>query len=343
MTDRLVAIHLHGPLADRFGSPHHLAVLTPREAVQAIDANHPGFLAAFAEHNRYAIYADGDWRDGDAAAALPVSREMHFCPMIEGEAPVGIALVGLLVPSIAGTVTATIIGSLLVTGLLIGISLLFKPKAPGAGEAEAREEGFAFSGPENVTGQGVAVPLIYGRVYAGSVVISAGQDVSQLYATGPNAGKPIPPSPPSFMAKMTAPRRKFNQPRAQEPPPLDRSLEGAGTDHLRQPPEEGWPPIIQDPVYGWRPEGWVPASIQWVAEEQDESRKQVMVWQPDYETADGTYNWNMVRGFYLTEVPNEWEDEEGVLVPGVISDIHPEEEEWIAGRHMENEVEAPEP
>ena len=337
MTDKLVAIHIHGPLADRFGSLHHLAVQTPREAVHALDANYPGFLVAFASHERYAIFADGDWRDGDEAAALPVSREMHFCPMIEGQAPLGALLVGVLFPSIAGSLAATIIGGLLVTGLLIGISLLFKPKAEAA-EAEEREEGFAFSGPENVTGQGVAVPLIYGRVFAGSVVISAGQDVSQLHATGPNAGKPIPGSPntnfPTFLAKMAEgdeippPRRKFSRSMARTVAahPFHHADADAGTDHLREPPPEGWPAIIEDPVFGWRPEGWIPASITWVVEAEDESRKQVMVWQPDYETADAVYNWNMVRGFYITDVG-----------------IEPEEEEWIAGWEMETPVEDPLP
>lgn len=175
----LVTIHLHGPLADQFGAVHRFDVRTPIEAVRALDANYPGFVAAFAQHSHYGLYADGDWRDGDAAASMPVSRELHICPIIEGRAFIGAALVGALFPSIAGTAAATIIGGLIMTGLLIGISLLFAPKVKKPKEA-GRDESFAFNGTGNIAGQGAAVPLIYGRVHAGSVIISAGFEIAQL-------------------------------------------------------------------------------------------------------------------------------------------------------------------
>lgn len=174
----LVDIYLHGPLGERFGEHHRMAVSTPQEAVRALDANYAGFLPAFAEHARYGLYADGDWREGEDAGELPFSRELHICPVIEGRAFIGPALVGALIPSLAGTLTAQIIGTVIMTALLIGISLLFakKPKK----EDEDKDDSFAFTGPENTTGQGVVVPLVYGRVYAGSVVVSAGFETTQL-------------------------------------------------------------------------------------------------------------------------------------------------------------------
>ena len=294
-----MTVHLHGPLAEQYGTSHSLAVLTPREAVAALDANYPGFLADFVRHDRYGILADGDVREGDTAAVLPVAREMHFYPLIEGNVP-------LIVPFVAaafgiGTMAATIVSGLLVTALLVGVSLLFRPKMPEVErEEEKRDESYVFSGPENVTGQGVAVPLIYGRVYAGSVVVSAGQDVSQLTATGAVAGSSVP-SGGTFLLRQ-------------------------GASPLLDPPPEGWPAIIEDPVYHFKPEGWVPAAFTWVADEEDIHRKQVMVWQPDYDVADSDqiYNWNMVRGFYETAVG-----------------LEAEEEEWIAGEEMETPIEDP--
>ena len=50
---------------------------------------------------------------------------------------------GLLIPAIAGTVTATIIGGVLVAGLMIGLSLLLTPKDPGA-RSEEHEKSYAF-------------------------------------------------------------------------------------------------------------------------------------------------------------------------------------------------------
>jgi predicted phage tail protein len=324
--NRLVDIHLHGPLADKYGALHRFAINNPREAVHALDANFPGFVSDFVKHERYAIYADGDWRDFEGAEIAPFGREVHFCPQVEGGAFLATALIGAIIPSIAGTTAATILGSVLMTGLLIGISFLFRPKQPKKKD-EAKDESFAFSGPENVTGQGVAVPLIYGRVYAGSVVISAGQSTTDIMTTPPVKANPPPAAP-----------NKVKPPATVMPPNRvpggghSRSLSAAGVgtvnsalhtagagvsllegedeDDIQY--EEGWPEIIEDPVYGWRPDkGWIISSENRVTEEDDVNRKTVITWQPPYWTYTGsTYCWNMNRGFYMDDVGighDEWE------------------------------------
>ena len=406
---KLVAVHLHGPLGERYGTPHHFAVQSPREALYALDANFPGFIASFVEHERYGIVVDDDWREGENAAVLPASKDIHFVPVVEGETPL-VALGLTTVFTGLSMTAATIIGSLLVTGLMIGISLLFRPKKPEKPEAQEKDESFIFSGPENVTGQGVAVPLIYGRVFAGSVVVSAGQDTVDVAITTAKKGnskpaaastaKPGGYSPPVYrggaggfrsitartgmsaakmmeapQAKtMAAPVTTLVTPLASRQYALrglyisdegvrsyataagyvveqigkfpyteeayetwpDLINEGAGTDHLRDPPVDGWPAIIEDPTYTFKPEGWIPVKAIWVTDDDDGNRKQVMVWQPDYETVDYVYNWNMVRGFYVTEVPVVSEG-----VPGVVVAMEAEEEEWIAGEEAEIPIEEP--
>ena len=47
------------------------------------------------------------------------------------------------------------------------------PKQPEFGEADPRG-GFAFSGLENVSQEGVPVPVVYGEMIVGSVVLSTG-------------------------------------------------------------------------------------------------------------------------------------------------------------------------
>lgn len=199
----LVKVHLYGPLADKYGAMHEFAVTTPIEAVSAMEANFPGFAYDFAQHEIYYIHADGDWREGDASASLPLSREVHFIPQVEGRAFLGAMLITALFPSIAGMTilgvsAATLLGGLLVTGLLIGLSFLFKPKPPKAGKEPAKDESYSFTGPENVAAQGVAVPLLYGRVYAGSVVVSAGLEVSDepIGAGSDETGNEVPTAPP---------------------------------------------------------------------------------------------------------------------------------------------------
>lgn len=193
MTEPLIAVHLYGPLADKYGDRHAFAIQTPREAVAALAANYPGFIADFSASGIYYIHADGDWRDGEAAATMPVAREIHLVPQVEGEAFLGALAIGALFPAIAGTMTATIIGGLLVTGLLVGLSFLLRPKQPKQVEDAARDEdSYAFSGAENVTAQGVAVPLVYGRVHCGSVVVSAGLEARDVApATNRRGGPPM--------------------------------------------------------------------------------------------------------------------------------------------------------
>lgn len=534
MNRKLIAIHLHGPLGERFGALHHFAVGSPQEAVRALDANYPGFIPAFLEHGEYGLMVDGDWRGGDDAPQLPASKEIHIVPHVAGNTPLVVIALGFI--GITGT-AATIIGSLLVAGLMIGVSLLFRPKPPGKKDPDEKDaDSFIFSGPENVTGQGVAVPLIYGRVFAGSVVVSAGQDTVDTHttppapaaappATGSSTVNPVsswkgdeihPSEPvksrdndpsPSRMGRMTArlaaitplavaptswlvtsydpamrndfsgeagmslqlaaarqiswmgvlvttdnagtrtvnlydendqsvllrtatidvtgavagtyawasiapftlaagttyflvsavedgghdwgetapatfrpeviactavfraggefnSAEDFNQyvgldlgweevpPEPIDPedmldPLVDLWNEGGGTDHLLDPPVEGWPAIIEDPAYGFRPEGWVLVKVVWATDEEDANRKQVMVWQPDYETAEYVYNWNMVKGFYVTEFIEEYEDTvdgETVTVEGVVAAIEPEDDEWINGADIEsNPVEDPSP
>jgi predicted phage tail protein len=171
----MIRVVLHGPITDRFPAEHTFAIRNPREAVALLNANYPGFWQEFSKHDRWHVVADDDLRDGDSAAFLPVSRELHFYPQAEGNAFLAAAAV-TAITGITGT-AATIIGGLLFAGVMVGLSFLIKPKKPKDEPADAKNESYAFTGPENVTEQGVAVPLIYGRCMVGSVVISAGLEV----------------------------------------------------------------------------------------------------------------------------------------------------------------------
>lgn len=178
-------VYLHGVLGERYGREHQFALSCPREAISALSANFPGFRADFHAHPYYGVVCDDENRHPGNCADVgeyPFSRDMHLVPMIEGR--LGALLTPLLVP-IVGAVAAPWISGAITIGLLFGISLLLAPKPPETDE-QKRDENYMFSGPENVTIQGVPVPLIYGRCFVGSVVISSGLDVAQ--GTGENHG-----------------------------------------------------------------------------------------------------------------------------------------------------------
>lgn len=184
MRNQIVTVRLHGPLA-KYGEEHRFAISSPREAIAALDANFPGFQRDFHAIGHYALLVDGDWRDETNCpdvANSPISREIDICPVIEGRifAPI-LSLVSTVVTS---TVAANVIAGAITLGLMVGASLLLspKPKKPTSADSN-KNENYIFSGPENVTEQGAAVPLVYGRCFVGSVVVSAGLEVSENLGT----------------------------------------------------------------------------------------------------------------------------------------------------------------
>jgi predicted phage tail protein len=72
------------------------------------------------------------------------------------------------------------IGASLVLG---GVAQLISPQPKGGferGKEAARLESFSFSGIVNTSQQGLPVPIVYGRAFVGSAVLSSGLDVAQL-------------------------------------------------------------------------------------------------------------------------------------------------------------------
>jgi predicted phage tail protein len=236
-TDGLVAVHLHHPLSEKFGPLHHFHIRTPVEALRALEVNMPGFRQAVQQTSAYWIVVDGELRTfdspSDPTAQLPVFNDVHFVPKVSGNAFLGPALIGAMFPTLGATATQ-VLGGLLVAGLLMGLSMLIAPKKKKEKEKK-KDENYAFSGPENVTGQGVAVPVVYGRCHCTSVVVSASLTLGSELAPDPALGLVV--------VQDAALARALTN----EPPPTD-----------LEPPLTGWPPIIQTnftpPRVG--PQGW---------------------------------------------------------------------------------------
>ena len=79
-----------------------------------------------------------------------------------------------------GTLTSAV-GAAMVLG---GVSdMLFpKPKMPEFSSPNDPRISFGFSGTQNTSRAGTPVPLVYGEIFTGSVVISAGVDTHQISA-----------------------------------------------------------------------------------------------------------------------------------------------------------------
>jgi predicted phage tail protein len=184
MRNNLVDVRLHGPLAAQYGAEHRFAISSPREAIEALDANFPGFRRDFLAIGHYGLLVDGDWRDEtncQDVANSPIARELDICPIIEGR--IFAPILSLTTALVGAGVTANVLAGVITLGLLVGASLLLSPKPKKTSRDENKNENYIFSGPDNVTEQGAPVPLVYGRCFVGSVVVSAGLEVSENLGT----------------------------------------------------------------------------------------------------------------------------------------------------------------
>lgn len=198
-------VRLYGHLGRRFGRIHRLAVESAAEAVRALIATLEGFEAAITQHRPGWHLRVGSTTVGELERLRdPVSsgEVIKIIPAIAGaksawgQILIGVALVAVAVLSAgtalggmvlwgagaSATTLAGLAGSIGVGLALGGVAQLLAPKPSyqAGSDAGDQKQSYVFSGPINTSQQGVGVPIIYGRMIVGSVVVSTGLDVREL-------------------------------------------------------------------------------------------------------------------------------------------------------------------
>lgn len=195
-------IRLYGHLGRTFGRVHHLAVASPAEAIRALIANHAGFDAAIAQYRPgWHMRVGADELESTDRLHDPVgsAEVIRIIPAVAGAksgwatALIGVALIAAAVMSggtslgattlWGSTTVASLAGSIGVSLALAGAAQLLAPKPPHQPGSDARDDqrqSYVFSGPVNTSQQGVGVPIIYGEMIVGSVVVSTGISVREL-------------------------------------------------------------------------------------------------------------------------------------------------------------------
>jgi predicted phage tail protein len=193
-TLELKTIHLSGELGRKFGRVHKFAIANPAEAIRALCANFKEFRQHLIDSEQRGVgyrvlAADKDTQLDDLHN--PTGRaEIKILPVISGAKDgttqfiLGAALVvaSFYMPPIAlvgGATMASMAFGIGVSLALGGISQMLAPM-PKTKDAPNNVASYAFSGPVNATAQGTPVPVGYGRLMVGSVVISAGITVDQI-------------------------------------------------------------------------------------------------------------------------------------------------------------------
>jgi predicted phage tail protein len=186
-------IRLYGALAKFVG--HRVLeadVATAAEAVRFLVTNWP-------ELERH--MADQHYRVRTAATDLgaedlhnPMGQELRIIPVVAGAGNVGRIILGVLLVAAAvfipglgiglagATVTQIgIVGASLVLTGLAGL-LTPTPVLKAGDEQNDPRKSFSFSGIQNTSRPGLPVPVVYGEILVGSIVVSAGIDIVQVAA-----------------------------------------------------------------------------------------------------------------------------------------------------------------
>ncbi len=204
-------LHLHGRLAEEFGHTFDLSANTVADVVRLMEANFPQRFYDALKEGWYVISTN--YRPTgmtlDELHMQTGAEEIHIRPVAAGQfkgflgllgagsggllggvfAPFGIGggvagagVAGLGIGGAAGGFGSIALG-LGMLGILMLISSAMAPKHDEKGDPAERPS-FLFDGATNSNEQGVPVPLVYGRIRTGSVLIYGGLSSERLIRTG---------------------------------------------------------------------------------------------------------------------------------------------------------------
>lgn len=198
----LVKVKLYGYLKE-FGKEFSLDIESPREAVRALGCQIPGFIKRVRAGEFRVIRGEKCVRNALSEAELFTTmgnyRELHIVPVPNGsknngllKVIIGVALIGIgfaVAGAHAGLMSATVFGGFtagnmvaLGAGMLLsGLGQMLSPTPTvDSNESADSKPSYLFSGNQNLTEEGNIIPVVYGKCWCGSLVVSAGMDVEEV-------------------------------------------------------------------------------------------------------------------------------------------------------------------
>lgn len=194
---KLKKIKVYGKLRKFLGRSYFMAaVKSPQQAMSFLIANFEGIQ----KHMNDQIYKIkmGGRVITEELLSMSGQGDIQIIPIANGAKSlfkialgVGAVVLGAGVPILGFNLTAggalasiaTTLGGSLILG---GISELLAPQNPipdfsSVSEIDPAIRGsYSFSGIQNVSSSGVPIPIIYGSVFSGSIIISSGTDSTQV-------------------------------------------------------------------------------------------------------------------------------------------------------------------
>jgi predicted phage tail protein len=193
----LRTIKVYGPMATFLKRRVFKAdVANPAEAVRFLIANFPALERHMADQYYKVQVSDRALELGSAPDELhlPIGQQetISIIPVMAGAGTTGRIIAGVLLVAVAiafpligataaqiaaGTTISTISANIALVGaglIITGVAELLTPIPKIGGAEDDPRNSYSFSGVQNVSRQGVPVPIVYGEMIVGSIVISAG-------------------------------------------------------------------------------------------------------------------------------------------------------------------------
>ncbi|MDU4465538.1 tail assembly protein [Haemophilus parahaemolyticus] len=187
----MVTVRFYGTLK-QFGTTFKLEVQNTAEALRALTSQIP-HLRQFIQQGLFTVriaqqYIDNRYLEKGLYYTLKENDVIHITPVLKGAKRggvfgviTGVAMIAtalVLSPLVLGAVaasTAWTIGAVGASLLLGGVAQMLtkQPNMPSVSEKE-KKNSTAFSNLSNMASQGKPMPLAYGRIRTGSMIISQG-------------------------------------------------------------------------------------------------------------------------------------------------------------------------
>lgn len=202
----MVTVKFYGQLK-KFGTDFKLDVKDTAEAIRALCSQLTGLRETLRD-GIYKVRIGKQYLDASALEkglfyCLKKGQTIHFTPVIQGAKRAGVFNVVLGAALIGASFfipAAGLLGGLITKGMVIGVGasmllggvaqmLTRMPKALNMGNEKEKESSTAFSNLNNLVAQGKPVPLAYGLIRTGSLVISQGVETMTIKENQPASNK----------------------------------------------------------------------------------------------------------------------------------------------------------
>lgn len=202
----MVNVRFYGSLK-QFGSDFRLDCKTPAEVIHALTSQIPK-LRQFIQQGLFTVrvgrdYFDNRYLEKGLSQKLKDDAVVHFTPTLKGSKRgglfgviTGVALIagalalGPLGFSVIGANAAWMVGGLGASLLLGGVAqMLTKMPSMSTGKDADKKQSTSFSNLSNMAAQGRPMPLAYGRIRVGSLIISQGVETMDIERQPPEEKK----------------------------------------------------------------------------------------------------------------------------------------------------------